>query len=118
MSWIEDELRASFPRLEPPPGFAERVLARTMPVRRSRLAYWQFLPIAAALIVALAVGLIQHERHLRSEREAQVAKRQLLFAVELAAGKLHYATAKAFAVGADRKQESRQNSEGDKGRQL
>lgn len=99
MSWIEDELHVALQRREPPEGFSERVLAQTTRASKRPPVRWHFLAIAAALIVALSVGLIEHKR-----QEAMVAKKQLLFAMELASGKLQYARNKIMApAGAARK---------------
>jgi hypothetical protein len=85
---LEDELRAALARREPPPGFAERVLARARPAARARRMYsvaaWA---VAAGLLVAAG---LQYERHRRGEH----AKEQVLLALRVAGQELHAAREK------------------------
>jgi len=86
---LDDELRSALQRQEPPPEFAERVLARVaaVPVRMPRP--WFRLPVMrwaaamAATVMLLAGGL--EYRHYEGER----AKAQVLLAVRIAANKLN-----------------------------
>lgn len=90
---FEDRLRQSLRRVDPPAGFAERVLQRVQdasverrsPVLFSRPPLW----LAAAVLVGLSVsvGLWQRERRIRAEGER--AKAQLLQALEISSSKLN-----------------------------
>ena len=85
MSRMDDDLRFALRRKEPPPGFADRVLARlpvTLPARRpSRVWRWA---AAAAACVLLAAGGDQYYQY----RRGMEAKRQLLLALEITQEKL------------------------------
>jgi hypothetical protein len=97
---MEDELRQALRRREPPPGFAERVLARarirTMQPRRSVWFHWRWLaPVAALLVVVVGLSFFaERRRRLEGER----AKQQVMFALQLTGAKLRYAQERVEAV--------------------
>ena len=100
MSRLEDELRLALSRREPPPGFAERVLARararqTQP-QRPPLFQWRWLAAVAALVV-VAAGLHFFEER-RRRREGEQAKQQVMLALQLTGSKLRYAQERLQAV--------------------
>ncbi|MGC8794131.1 MAG: hypothetical protein ACP5U2_12150 [Bryobacteraceae bacterium] len=80
---LEDLLRASLRRVEPPPGLQDRILAAARGRRTRRRLGW--LRVAAAFVLVLLGTLSglywQHER-VRA-RKAQEARRQLEFAIRL-----------------------------------
>jgi hypothetical protein len=90
MAPLEDELRSALRRRQPPPDFAERVLARVAagPVRPAPRVSQPWVRWVAAMAAALllAVGALEY-RHYRGER----AKDQLLLAVRIAGSKLNKA---------------------------
>jgi len=89
---LENELRAALGRRDPPPGFAERVLARARPAARARRMYWVAAwAVAAGLLVAAG---LQYERHQRGER----AKEQVLLALRVAGQELSAAREKVYRV--------------------
>ena len=108
---LEDELRHALRREEPPPGFAERVLARAAAgeTRRAgwleRVRGWFRVPavswaLAAALCLLLAAGIAidrRREREMRARGEA--AKTQLMLALRITGSKLGYAQARVFDIG-------------------
>ena len=84
MNWIEDELRVALQRREPPDGFAQRVIGRA---RRPR-PQWRFAAIAAAILLILGVGLFRYREAAAERRNGEVAREQLVLAIQIAAGKL------------------------------
>ena len=93
MSRLEDELRHSLRRREPPAGFAERVLARARArereKRRPALFHWRWLAAAAAVVV-LAAGLHFFEER-RRRLEGERAKEQVMLALQVTGAKLRLA---------------------------
>jgi hypothetical protein len=86
MNRLEDELRSALRRREPPPGFAERVMARvpvTMPARRRPTAVWRWVAAAAACLVMVA-GIDSY----RDYRRGVEAKQQALLALRITEEKL------------------------------
>lgn len=100
MKRLEEELRQALQRREPPPGFAERVLARARARqaerRHPRWWGWRWLaPVAAAAVVAVGLHMVQARRQ---RLEGEAAKQQLLLALELTGSKLRYAEQRIQAV--------------------
>jgi hypothetical protein len=94
VSDLEDELRAALRRMDPPEGFAERVLARTAVARRSRgRSVIVRLAWAATLIVVLGTG-----GHLYQKRQERIrgerAKQEVVLALRLVARELDHAMQK------------------------
>jgi len=90
---LEDELRAALRREEPPPGFAERVVARARirkpgSVLRPRLAW----ALAMAAMLAILFGVTAELRQKKAER----AGRDAVIALRIAAEKLNATRAKAL----------------------
>jgi len=89
MNEIEDRLRNALQRREPPPGFAERVMAR-LPRRRPVFVWWRQMAAIAALLV-VTVSSAMYERHREMEhRRAEQASRELMVALRLTASKLEH----------------------------
>jgi hypothetical protein len=91
MNDFEDRLREALERIEPPPGFAERVIARVP--RRAAVRNWfrYAAAVAAMLIVGCSALLYQHHRAVERQR-AEMASRQALFALRFTAMKLEQVT--------------------------
>ena len=92
MSDIERELREAFQRREPPPGFADRVMARIphqMPQPKPR-PIWrrEWMAVAAAACVAV-VGGGAYEQH-RRQVEGERAKQELIYALTVATQSLEF----------------------------
>jgi len=106
MNDVEDRLRRAMRPIDPPEGFAERVM-RALPARQPpapvvvlatvprtpRTSLWQRFSapaaLAASLVVAVLVGkqiAIQHE-----EREGMAASRELMQALRVTSQKLDVA---------------------------
>lgn len=91
---MEEDLRRALSRREPPPGFADSVMQR-IPPRRSFLAH-RWMAVAAALIVLMFAGAwrVQHERQRRAE--AEKARADLIYALEVTSVKLQETRTKVF----------------------
>lgn len=109
MNRLEDELRMALGREEPPPGFAERVLARAAEPKRgawdAALAWFRApasrWALAAACCLLLFAGLEARRQHeLRARGEA--AKQQVMVALRIAGEKLQLAQAKVQESGTRR----------------
>ena len=96
MDHLEDELRRALSRVEPPEGFAHRVLAATAkpaaPWFRSPASRWA---MAAAACLLLAAGAAQY-RQQRIEARGETAKAQLMLALRITGGKLQEVRAKVI----------------------
>jgi anti-sigma-K factor RskA len=101
MSQFERDLHKSLRRRDPPPGFAERVLARADSSDAHERAPWaRFLSwrwvSAAAMVVVLILGFAVHQERKRSEEEK--AKQQVLFAFRLTGSKLRHVQEKLAGI--------------------
>jgi len=99
MSRLENKLHDVLKWKEPPAGFAERVLARTVEAkqkaRASRFA-WHGLQwgLAGALCLALVMAGIEY-RHVQEERaRSEAAKEQLLLALRITGDQLQFVWSK------------------------
>jgi hypothetical protein len=86
MREMEEELKRALARVEPPDGFAERVLARTAVGTRGRHWYMRYGAIAATVALVFS-GALAYQRHVEQQR-AQDAQKKLVFALHLTAEKL------------------------------
>ncbi|MGA2631563.1 MAG: anti-sigma factor [Terriglobia bacterium] len=101
MKDLENELRKALEHREPPPGFAERVLARIEPAatpkprwREALFAFfrwprlgWTAAPVVACLLVTL--GAVHYRRAQRERAEGEAAKAQVIQALRVASRKLN-----------------------------
>lgn len=85
MNQVERDLRESFRRTQPPPGFADRVLART---RQSESKRTFLVWLAAAALVVLMVGGVGFVREQRRQAEGEMAKQQLVAGLRITGSKL------------------------------
>ena len=109
MNDIEDELRRMLRTVEPPAGFAERVM-RALPERQApapvaslslvrgtaRTPVWQRFSIPAALAASLVVGVLlgQHVASKQAEQQQRAglaARRELMQALQVTGQKLDIA---------------------------
>ena len=106
---FDDELRAALKRREPPDGFVERVLARAQsPVAARRPSWrerwgWWLIPgrrpawITAGVVAAML--LVTSGVEYRRRRQGELAKQQVMLALEIAGSKLNYVQKKALEIG-------------------
>ena len=88
MNHIEHELREALKRVEPPPGFADRVMAR-VPARRGGWIPRSWIAAAAAVLVAVVgAGSWDYQKAREQRIAAEKAKAELIFALELTSAKL------------------------------
>jgi hypothetical protein len=88
----EDELRRALRRVEPPSGFADRVIAMAasgVAPRRARLSGWAAARLAAAAVLAVAIagGVIWYRGEQRRQA-GEEARRQVLLSLRIAGEKL------------------------------
>lgn len=79
MDRLEEELKQALARMEPPAGFPARVLAAARP------APWRhYGALAAGLMILMAGGGMAYRQH-----QGEEAKRQVMTAMRITAGKLN-----------------------------
>jgi hypothetical protein len=93
---MDEDLRRALRRVEPPQGFAERVLASTKSaatpkaLRQTTSGAAPFrLAIAATLAVATIGGGLWYRAEERQRQQGEEAKRQVMQSLNIAGGKLH-----------------------------
>jgi len=99
MSRLDDELKRALRRQEPPPGFAERVLARAQTPPSARR--WWVLPptwAAAAAAIALLAGGVEMERQRRLRAQGEFAKEQVMLALRITGSKLQFVKEKVNGI--------------------
>ena len=86
MDWLEQELRKSLNRKDPPPGFAERVRRKqfTRQAKAPAPPFWR-LAAAAALVIAVVAGGVGYRQH-----QGEVARQQVMQAFRIAGGSLNH----------------------------
>jgi hypothetical protein len=85
MNQLERDLRETLRRRKAPPGFADRVLARTSRLEAPRTS-WVWL--AAAALVLLMIGGVGLVREQRRQAEGEKAKQQLMAGLRITGSKL------------------------------
>lgn len=109
MKRLEEELRKAFARVEPPAGFAERVMARVAAAermkKRSRWAWLGFFQTSGlrwaatvALCLALAAGGVLVRREQQRRAQGERAKEQLMLALRITSSKLQMAQAEVREI--------------------
>jgi negative regulator of sigma E activity len=105
---FDDQLKAALKRREPPNGFAERVLARAQSPAARRLPSWRerwAWPILrpqqawVAAGVAAAILLVTSGVRYQHQRQGELAKQQVMLALEIAGSKLNYVQKKTLEMG-------------------
>jgi len=108
---LDDELRSALKRREPDPGFLERVLARAeAPAPAPRPAWREWLAglrpgprlVWATACVLAVVLLVSSGMEYRRCRQGEMAKAQVMLALEIASSKLSYVQKKTLEIGSDR----------------
>jgi hypothetical protein len=110
MNRLEDELKNSLKRKEPPAGFADRLLERISAPSIPRPGGWQrllslFVPakirwVSASVLACLliAFGVSQYRSYQRVRAEGELAKTQLMLALQIAGNKLNFAQKKVLEI--------------------
>jgi len=98
MNRLENKLRDALKRVEPPTGFSERVLARTLEAKqnaRAGLFAWRHLRwgLAGALCLALVMAGIEY-RAQEERARSEAAKQQLMLALRIAGDQLQFVWSK------------------------
>lgn len=83
---LENELRESLARIQPPEGLADRIVAN-LPERSRRTQYVYWFMTAAAAIALVFLAHFEHAQHETRRRAAQV-QQEVAFALRLTAEKL------------------------------
>jgi len=109
---FDDQLRAALKRQEPPAGFAERVLARTQAPTAQRLPSWRerwgwwltprprqaWVAVGVVAALLLVTSGVQFQRR----RQGELAKQQVMLALQIAGSKLNYVQQKTLEIGSGR----------------
>lgn len=101
MSPLEENLKQALKRVDPPAGFADRVLARAAEAEREKRArpkFWSGFfgmgglrwAAACALCIVLALSGTLYERDMQ-RRRGEAAKEQLMLALRITGSKLQIA---------------------------
>jgi hypothetical protein len=80
MDELEDQLRRAFERVDPPPGFADRVIERT----HARRTAPRWMAAAAAVLVLAGAGYGYRWQ------QGEKAKREVLLAFRITSAKLNH----------------------------
>lgn len=84
---FEQQLRQALCHLDPPEGFAERVLDKVSRERSERRIWYG--SVAAGLALMLSLGGLALD-HREQRRRAELTERQVVFALSLAAEKVDH----------------------------
>jgi hypothetical protein len=95
MNHLEDELKRAFRRIEPPAGFAGRVMAHVPSGRRQWIPR-SWMAAAAAVLMVAGAGSWEYRRARQKRIDAEQAKAELMFALELTASKLQATRSKVL----------------------
>lgn len=97
MSQFERDLKESLKRREPPPGFAERVLAHTYATEKPGFFGWRGLVAVAALVLVMVGGglFVQEQRR---QAEAEQKKEHLMAALRITGSKLRLVEERLDAI--------------------
>jgi len=126
MSRFEDDLRTALRRKEPPPGFAERALARAAVERETLLerllGLFRFPAVrwvcAAALLLMLLLG-VRYQQARRARQEGEEARAKVLYALQVTGSKLQLVQQKLRQLEAEREtQDSAEEDPATSGRKI
>jgi hypothetical protein len=94
---LERDLRNTLRRKDPPPGFADRVMARLEPQRiRKAPPRWAPWAVAAALLLSTGGGVVYRQR--QQQARGEQAKEQLLLALQVTGAQLDHVRARVRSV--------------------
>jgi hypothetical protein len=94
---LERELRNTLRRKDPPPGFADRVMARLEPQSiRKGPPRWTPWAVAAALLLSTGGGVVYRQR--QEQARGEQAKEQLLLALQVTGAQLDHVRARVRSV--------------------
>ena len=111
MSYLENDLKAALRREEPAADFIDRVLAQLQRPAPSQPSWWEALAVlmrpprlpwavlSMILSVMIPVAGVQYRKELRYRAEGERAKKELLFAVQVAGSRLHHAQKRVLEAG-------------------
>jgi hypothetical protein len=110
---LDEVLKTALRREEPPPDFAERVMAKVSQTdshtRQIKSPLWSAFsrPLVrwtafAAVTASLVVGSIHYRNVQRERAEGEAAKQQLMLALHIAGSKLQLAKTKVNAIHTQR----------------
>lgn len=102
MNPLDDELRAALARREPSSDFTRRVMQRIEVEKGSRRSWWAGIAqtwrvpalrwaATAMACVALVVGIVEYRRYQRVKAEGEMARAQVMLALQIASSKLNVA---------------------------
>jgi hypothetical protein len=102
MSQFERDLKETLKRREPPPGFAERVLAHTYATEKPGFWGWRGLVAVAALVLVMVGGgaffVQEQRRQAQAEEMAEQKKEQLMAALRITGSKLRLVDERLSAI--------------------
>ena len=98
MSQFERDLKESLKRREPPPGFAERVLAHTYATEKPGFWGWRGLVAVAALVLVMVGGGAFFVQEQRRQAAAEQKKQQLMAALRITGSKLRLVDERLSAI--------------------
>jgi anti-sigma-K factor RskA len=98
MSQFERDLKETLKRREPPPGFAERVLAHTYASEKPGFWGWRGLVAVAALVLVMVGGGAFFVQEQRRQAEADQKKEQLMAALRITGSKLRLVDERLSAI--------------------
>ena len=104
MNPLDDELRAALTRREPSADFTRRVMQRIEGEKALRRSWWAGFTRAsrvpalrwaasAMACLALVVGIVEYRRYQRVKAEGEMARAQVMLALQIASSKLNVALA-------------------------
>ena len=96
---LENDLRRALRKESPPPGFASRVMANIERSETRRRPVWWRAAAASVTLAAVLGGYTVH--HVRTVREGERAKEQVLQAMKIANEKVRYAQQEVREIGSN-----------------
>ncbi len=104
MNNLDDELRDALRRVQPPSGFAARVIARAHEQAPAHQRLWSApvlrWAVAATVLIAVGLGGFEYRRDRRERAQGEAARQQAIIALRIAGTKLKLAQAKVQRLSA------------------
>ena len=102
---IEEQLKSALKRKQPPPDFANRVVAATrQPGNPATRLHWR---AAAAVLMLTVLAGAWSARQIAERREGERARDEVLLALHIAGAKVRYAQTQVHEIGSTHMKESR-----------